>query len=64
MMYGCVCDGKYKMPKVILEENGFYKVDKPNNLRSESIFPCSVEVIETLVKKINELQEDLNKATA
>lgn len=61
MMYGCVCDSKYKMPKIIPVENNLYKLELPNNARLDANFPCSLEVLVKLVDKINELQTKLNE---
>lgn len=61
MMYGCVCDSKYKMPKITPGENNLYNLELPNGARLDANFPCSLEVLKKLVDKINELQTKLNE---
>jgi len=60
-MYGCVCTHKYKNPKVYKEDSGYYRVEMPENSNQNSIFPCSMEVIQVLVDKINELQSQIER---
>jgi len=60
-MYGCICTHKYKNPQVHKNDNGFYSVQMPENSKPESIFPCSMEVIQKLVDKINDLQTEIER---